>query len=174
MTKPIPSIIFEEAKADRNAKHPFEHISAYKVRECRDSIARMLDTLTEVISVVSAGDTHPQPILLGGCTTGDKAKWLKDLPNNLARELGYNLIPAIEALSAEGVPESAINAFLEAIEPSVEDLLADCDAVQAATSRSINGEYQKMKTGCSEMLGICQAALAIAEKAVALCETHGV
>ena len=32
----------------------------------------------------------------------------------------------------------------------------------------------RMKAGCSEMLCICQDALAIADQAVALCATHGV
>jgi hypothetical protein len=165
---------FSAGMNERLTKYPFRGISAYKVRESLGNIERIIATVMGIIDVVSSGEVHSPPILLGSCTSEDKAKWLKDLPSNLARELGYNLIPAIEALWMERVPEAAITSFIQSIKSSVFRVLTDCDAVQAATSRSINGEYQKMKAGCSEILRICQQALAIAEQAVALCEIHGV
>ena len=114
------------------------------------------------------------PILLGGCTTEDKAVWLKDLPGNLARELGENLIPAVQALNVEGVPEAAINGFVQSVKGKVCQLLKDCDAMQTETGHSVQGEYARMKAGWSEMLRICHEALAIADRAVALCDNHEV
>jgi hypothetical protein len=174
MTMAIPSNIFRNAIRERQSNRPFETISAYKVRESRDNIAHIIATLNEIISTVSSGEPHPIPILLGGCTTEDKAIWLKDLPGNLARELGGDLIPAAQALNVEGVPEAAINDFVQSIKGKVCQLLKDCDAMQTETGRSIKGEYARMKAGCSEMLRICQGALAIADQAVALCEHHEV
>jgi hypothetical protein len=114
------------------------------------------------------------PFLLGCCTTEDKATWLKDLPGHIARELGYNLIPAIEALTVEGVPAGDINTFIQSIKPQVDQLLVDCDAIQTGISRSIQGEYDAMKAGNSELIRICNEALDIADLAVAFCEQHGV
>lgn len=174
MTKMTPHTIFLRAMGDRISNHPFDCISAYKVRESRDNIIRMINTLNEIISVVSSGESHPVPILLGGCTTEDKSIWLKDLPGNLANELGYNLIPAIQALNVEGVPEATIDRFIQSIKGDVCQLLKDCDTMQTDTRLSVKGEYARMKAGCSEMLRICNGALVIADQAVALCATHRV
>lgn len=174
MAKMTPRTAFLRAMEDRIAYRPFETISAYKVRESRDNIARMIATLTEIISVVSNGKSDPVPILLGGCTTEDKAIWLKDLPGNLARELGENLIPAVQALNVEGVPQAAMDAFVQSIKGKVCQLLKDCDAMQTETGQSIKGEYARMKAGCSEMLRICDGALRIADQAAAFCNSHRV
>lgn len=174
MTKMTPRNVFLRAMEDRITNRPFGSISAYKVRESRDNIIRMMNTLSEIIAVVSSGDTHSVPILLGGCTTEDKSIWLKDLPGNLARELGENLIPALQALNVEGVPEAIIDRFIQSIKVDVCQLLKDCGALQTETGLSVKGEYARMKAGCSEMLRICNDALVIADQAVALCDTHGV
>ncbi len=174
MTKMTPHTTFLRAMGDRISNHPFDSISAYKVRESRYNITRMIGTLTQIIEVVSSGEIHSVPILLGGCTTEDKSIWLKDLPGNLAHEFGYNLIPAIQALNVEGVPEATIGRFIQSIKGDVCRLLKDCDALQTDTGLSIKGEYARMKAGCSEMLRICNDALVIADQAVALCDTHSV
>jgi hypothetical protein len=174
MTKMTPHAAFLRAMEDRIKKRPFKTISAYKIRESRDNIVRRIDTLTEIISMLSTGETYPVPILLGGCTTEDKAIWLKHLPGNLAGLLGGNLIPAVQALNVEGVPDAVINSFVQSIKGKVLQLLKECDAMQADTNPSIRGEYTRMKAGHSEMLRICHDALVIADQAVALCDTHGV
>lgn len=174
MTKTIPHTVFLRAMKDRITNRPFGSISAYKVRESRDNISRMMNTLNEIIAVVSSGETHSVPILLGSCTTEDKAIWLKDLPGNLAHELGSNLIPAIQALNVEGVPEATIERLMQSIKRDVRQLLKDCDTMQTDTGLSVKREYARMKSGCSEMLRICDDALVIADQAAALCDTHRV
>jgi hypothetical protein len=166
--------IFRAAMKERQVEHPFLRVSAYKVRESRENVASMIATVTEIIDLVSIGKNPSVPILLGCCTSQDKAVWLKDLPGNIAHELGRNLVPAIQALNVEGVPDAAIKKFVQSIKRSVNQLLTDCDAIQVNTSRSINGEYARMRAGCSEMLGICYDTLSIADQAVALCDAHGV
>jgi hypothetical protein len=165
---------FQAGIKKRRDKHPFDRISAYKVRESHENIESMISTVAEIIDLVSNGATHSLPIRLGGCTSEDKATWIKALPHNLANELGYNLIPAVEALSVEGVPESATRAFIQSIKSSVHQLLKDCDSVQATTSRSINGEYALMKAGRSDMIRICNDAFRIADQAKCFCQRHGV
>lgn len=174
MSKPIPSRHFKASMRARIANRPFVDISAYKVRESSENIYSMLSTVMEITHVVSRGATHSSPVRLGCCTSEEKANWLKDLPHKLAHELGYNLIPAIEALSVEGVPTSAIRAFVQSIKGKVYQLLADCDAVQSATSRTIKREYALMKQGRSSALRICNDAFQIADQAKRFCHHHGV
>jgi hypothetical protein len=112
--------------------------------------------------------------MLLGCTEEDKAYRLKRVPHIIARELGYNLIPAIQALTVEGVPPADIAGFIQSIKPQVDQLLADCDAIQTGTSRSIQPEYDALKAGNSSMERICAEALRIADLAVDFCEQHGV
>jgi hypothetical protein len=174
MSKPIPSRHFKASMSDRIANRPFLDISAYKVRESFENIESMCSTVVEIINVVSKGETHSSPVRLGCCTSEEKAKWLKGLPSKLAHELGFNLIPAVEALHLEGVPPAAIRAFIHSIKGSVHQLLAVCDAVQAATSRTIKGEYALMKQGRSSALRICNNAFQIADRAATFCDLHDV
>jgi len=174
MTKITPRNTFTRAMRDRIANRPFVDISAYKVRESLGNIESAISTVTEIIEFTTSDDCSSPPVLLGGCTSEDKGIWLKDLPGNLAHELGYNLIPAIEALSVEGVPPAAIRAFIQSINGCVNQLLADCDAVQAANSRTIKGEYALMKQGRSSALRICNDAFQIADRAATFCHVHGV
>lgn len=166
--------IFRASLRERQEERPFGDISAYKIRESQGNIESITSTLTAIIEYVSNDECSSPPILLGGCTSEDKDIWLAALPSNLAHELGYNLVPAIEALSAEGVPEPAIESFAQSIEGSVHQLLADCDAVQAANSRTIKGEHALMKQGRSSALRICNDALQIADRAAAFCDVHDV
>lgn len=111
--------------------------------------------------------------MLVGCTEEDKGYRLKRVPEIVADELGYNLIPAVKALAREGVPAVDINLFIRTIKPLVDRLLADCDAVQLATAPSIKPEYAALKAGYSPMEQISTDALYIVEQAVEFCKLHG-
>ncbi len=165
---------FRSSMRERLEKRPFVDISAYKVRESLSNIESIMSTVAEIIEYVSNSERGSQPVRLGECTSEDKSIWLKDLPSNLARELGFNLIPAIAALSVEGVAPAAVKSFMQSIKGWVHRLLEDCDAVQAATSRSISSEYALMKRGQSSMLRLCNEAFRIADRAIAFCDAHKV
>ena len=166
--------VFRSSIRDRRANHPFERISAYKLRESRDNLqyeCRVAGSIAEYLRAPPC-DRHSSMLL--GCTEEDKAYRLKRIPAIIARELGYNLIPAIEALTVEGVPAVDINTFIQSIKPQVDQLLADCDAIQTANARSIKPEYVAMTAGNSRIMRICDEALDIADLAVAFCEQHRV
>lgn len=167
--------IFRAAMKQRKANHPFERVSAYKVQESWDILHHNLVTVGSIAAYLRApGWVYGRSGILVGCTEGDKAHRLKRVPEIIAHELGYNLIPALEALHLEGVPEADIIAFLQSIKPQVDRILADCDAIQMATSRSIKSEYAALKAGHSPSEAVCADALDIAEQAVAFCKEHGV
>lgn len=174
MSMAVPSSVFRTAMKERRTTYPFDRISAYKVRESRDNLQHNLKTVRSIAEYLRADRCDRHSSILVGCTEDDKAYRLKGTPSIIARELGYNLIPALEALTLEGVVAADINAFLRTIKPQVDQLLVECDAVQIATARSIKPEYAALKAGCSPMEVMCAAALNIAEEAMAFCKQHDV
>lgn len=147
---------FRAALKQRKTDHPFDRISAYKVLESRNNLQHEFKVARSISAYQRARPYNRNGILVA-CTGEDKAYRLKHIPQNIARELGYNLIPAIEALTLEGVPAADIVGFIQSIKPQVNQLLTDCDAVGASKSN---------------MESICAEALRIAEQAVVFCERH--
>jgi hypothetical protein len=166
--------IFRSSMRERETSYPFAQISAYKVRESRDNLQRECAVVASIAEYLRARPSDRRGSTLLGCTEEDKAHRLKRTPHIIARELGYNLIPAIEALTLEGIPREDIDAFLATIKPRVQQLVSDCDAARTAISRSIQGEYARMKAGNSDLMRICNEALDIADLAVEFCERHRV
>ena len=173
MTKMTPRTAFLRAMKQRKANHPFDRISAYKVRESRDNLRHERAVVASIAEYLRARPRDRHFSMLLGCTEDDKAQRLKGIPAGIAHELGYNLIPAIQALTVEGVPAVDIGAFIKSIKPLVDNLLAECDAIQMGTSRSIQPEYDSLKAGNSSTESMCAEALRIAEQAVAFCVGHG-
>lgn len=169
-----PSAAFFSAIGLRLIDHPFERVSAYKVRECRNHLRDECD----VVASIARSLTRPRYKTYGsqllGCTEGDKALRLRRVPSIIARLLGYDLIPAIEALTLEGVHPADIVAFTASIRPAVKKLITDCDAIQTQTTRSVRGEYAALRRGTSGTERLCKEALAIADAAVAFCKADGV
>lgn len=174
MSMAVPSTVFHSAMRERKTNYPFDCISAYKVRESGDNLQHECRVVASISGYLCARPCDRHSSMLVGCVESDKSVRLKCIPHNIAHELGYNLIPAIEALTSEGVPAAAIATFIRSIKPQVEQLLADCDAVERATSSSIQPEYARMKAGSSRMERICADALDIAEQAVEFCKQRGV
>lgn len=167
--------VFRTAMKCRLTEHPFDRISAYKIRECRDNLQHNLKTVCSIAEYLrTPRGTYGHSSILVGCTEEDKAYRLKSTPVIIACELGYNFIPAVEALTLEGVSTADIDTFIISIQPRLDQLLTDCDAVQMATVRSIKPEYNAMKAGNSGMEIICTEAFHLAERAVAFCEGQGV
>ncbi len=174
MTLTIPSSVFQAAMKRRKANHPFERVSAYKIRESRDNLAHECTVMASIAAYLRAPrGAYGRSRILVGCTEEDKGQRLKSIPHNIAHELGYNLIPALIALHLEGVPEADIVTFLQSIKPEVDRILADCDAIQMATSRPIKSEYADLKAGESALAAACADALDVAEQAMAFCKEHG-
>jgi hypothetical protein len=166
--------IYQAALHSRESAHPFDRVSAYKVRESRDNLQNECRVVASISEYLCTPPCYGRASILVGCVESDKSERLKRMPQNIARELGYNLIPAVEALTVEGVPAADINTFMRSIKPQVDQLLADCDALERVTTRCIKPEYERMKAGSSPMEHICADALDIAEQAVAFCKLHRV
>jgi hypothetical protein len=173
MTKMTPRTAFLRAMEDRITKRPFDRISAYKIRESRDNIEHELRVVLGLEAYLSARPSSRNPHVLVGCTPEDKSQRLKKIPRVIARELGENLIPAIEALHVEGIPQQDVDAFVASLKSSVIKLLDDCDNVLAVTARSIRDEYSAVRNGTSGSEQICRDALRIADAAMDFAKKYG-
>jgi hypothetical protein len=166
--------IFRDARAKRIKERPFDRISAYKICESRDNIEHELRVVLGLEAYLWAKPSRRNPYALVGCTPEDKAQRLKKIPRVIATELGENLIPAIEALHVEGIPQQDVDAFVASLKSSVIKLLDDCDNVLAVTARSIRNEYGAVRNGTSGSEQICRDALRIADAAVDFAKKYGV
>ena len=166
--------IFRDARAKRIKERPFDRISAYKIRESRDNIEHELRVILGLEAYLCAKPSRRNPYALVGCIPEDKAERLKKIPRAIATEFGKNLIPAIEALHVEGIPQQDVDAFVASLKSSVFKLLDDCDFVWAVTARSIRDEYSAIKNGTSGSEQICRDALRIADAAMDFAKKYGV
>lgn len=166
--------IFRNAMQERLTRRPFDRISGYKIRESSDNIRHELRVVLGLEDYLSAKPSRRNPHVLVGCTPEDKAQRLKKLPQVIARELGENLIPAVEALHVEGIPKQDVDAFVATLKPMVCKLLKDCDDVLAVTARSIRDEYSAIRIGTSGSEEICRDALRIADAATDFAKKYGV
>ena len=151
MSSLLPSSAFHIDMARRQAERPFERVSAYKVRESWANLRDNLRAVRSIADCVRSGSPRCHRTELYGCTKGDKAQRLKRVPMIIAHELGYNLIPAVKALTLEGVPAAEIDAFISSIVPQIEKLLADCDNAHRSTRRFVCQEYEAMTVGTSSI-----------------------
>ncbi len=175
MTLTIPSSVFHAAMKQRKANHPFNRISSHKVRESRHNLHHEANVVGSIAEYLRAPrGSYGRPSMLVSCTEEDKGYRLKRVPEIVAHELGYNLIPALRALGVEG-PRSRHHR-LSPVDQTAggSDPHPDCDAIQMATARSIKSEYAALKAELPPLEAVCADALDVAEQAAAFCKEHGV
>ena len=132
----------------------------------------MITTLDAVGDYLRRRPQHRGPMGLGGCTTDDKAIYLKRIPTTLAKMFGYDVLPAIAALTGDGVPQHNVRQALGQIQRRVEYLLDECDVQHASLKKDIKAEYENMKAGYSELYGLLTDALDLVRDAQAVQEFH--
>lgn len=155
------------AATARRAKYPL-HSGAYKLRETQHSIARMQTTMCDIGSLLRNPSTYPPGSSLGCCTTDDMADWLKSLPEHVADILGYNILPAIAALTGDDIPADDVKGELQSARANAHRLLHDCEKQHARLQKGIKREYLSMKKGYSEVYALLVDADGIARRALEL------
>ena len=156
---------FAEAQLRRRS-YPLE-AGADKLREARHRLSRMMETIDAIgdflrnpVSVMSESALGPC------CTTFDKAIWLKSVPDQLAEKLGYDILPAIAALTADGVPKTVLAAELKLAQATANQLLKDCEVQRVRLKGGIKDEYAAIKSGQSELYDLLIDADRIAQHAL--------
>lgn len=164
------SSIYQTARTQRMAERPFDRISAYKVRESADNIAYEGRVVGAITDYLSASPRQRDGTMLLGCTPGDMATRLRRVPTSLARHLGSDLVPAVEALAVEGVPAAALRAFLADWLPQVQAIISRCDRVQAQLRGPIKNTYADLTGGGQSLLWLCVRATDVTDQARKFCE----
>ena len=160
---------FAEAQLRRRS-FPLE-AGALKLREAKHILSRMMKTIDAI------GDFLRQPgsVRLGSalelcCTAFDKAIWLKSVPDQVAKMLGYDILPAIAALTADGVPKTVLAAELKLAQAAANQLLKDCETQRVRLKGGIKTEYGAIKSGQSELYVLLVNADHLAIRALELAE----
>lgn len=142
---------------------------ASKLREARQTIARLQATMCAIHELLQNPESNRPGVLLGlCCTTDDMGDWLKNLPKQVADLLGYDILPAIAALTGNGIAETDIKGELASANAHARNLLQDCEKQYARLQAGIEREYRAMKTGLSGLHALLVDADGIARRALEL------
>ena len=152
-----------DAAQKRRTRYPLQS-GRYKLGDAQNSISRMLDTTDAIADCLNRPSSYSTGQTLGHCcTTDDKAIWLKNVPTQIADMLGHNILPAIAALTGDGVTKAEAQRRLSRANLDARRLIADCEAVRLRLKAGIGREYSAMKQGQSHLRELLTRALTIAK-----------
>ena len=138
-----------------------------KLRETRSRLSHMQETMYQIGEYLKNSSHFYKGQILGHCcTTEDKAYWIKSIPAQVAEQLGYNILPAIAALTNDGLSKRDTDATLDIANGMAKALLKDCERQESRLKGGISAEYDNMKTGYSEVHGLLVEADRISEDAL--------
>ncbi len=165
--------VFLDAIHDRYTKVPFTHMSAHRVREGRSNIDREGRVVAGITRYVSAPKGSQHVGMLIGCVPDDIHVRLRAIPDNIERQLGYNVISGVQNLTLHVVPKADIDAFIAVIRPSVTQIRHDCVLAREMLREPIKQEYCRLIVGGSLLPALCADAAQIAEDCVRFCNHWG-
>lgn len=148
------------ARANR-AAHPLTS-GQYKLNEAKNEIDRYRTLVTTIAEQVRKRGTFTETECLGPCMATERGTYLKSMPALLAELIGQNILPAIAALEGDGLPKADVQRLLSRAETVAQRLLADCEAVRLRLKGGIKHEYDAMRRGESELLGVLDDVEALA------------
>jgi hypothetical protein len=102
------------------------------------------------------------------CTAEDKHLWLKDLPAHIAYRLGYEVLPGLRALTADGVDSTVIHSELPIFERDCLSVVGQLEIVHQKIYKSIKVEYDQMRFGGSLLEPRLRDAVGIAKNILQL------
>lgn len=157
---------FDDGAANR-LKYPLRS-GGYKLNERRWKFGRCEETIEAIDKlIVHQRRGSKGPVYLGSCTTDDAASWLKRLPQQVAYDLAYDILPAIVALAEERWPPHKVAAARRKAEVEAKALVADCEAAHDQLKKGIRYEYRRMKAGGSTLRPLFERAISIGQTAQA-------
>lgn len=153
---------FDAAAIDRK-NYPLNH-GEYKLREVRNTISGWKK---ELIQITAFKKDKTKRHGLTHCTADDAGYWLKGLLEMIAHELGYNVLPSIAALIADGVPNNTVGSLLHQATQRSLRLVGQCESASKLLSQGVSEEYKRMKAGQSSIEPILDQILALIDTVLA-------
>ena len=136
---------YDSGRADR-ATHPYSP-GNYKLRETSRTWRRQYDGLNLIKSALEDKIDIPDDYQLGGWTGADWRGELKRLPEDLAEDLGYRILPSVLSLYdyASPTPETAKLAAIA--EKKASDIVTMCERNRpsiAGTTKHRNATIERI------------------------------
>jgi hypothetical protein len=152
---PTPTTCQEIVTAAREKRkaHPLPS-GGYKLREAKNRINQLHKLVTTIADRVCTGGKFGETENLGPCMATERGAYLKGIPAQLAELLGHTILPAIAALEGDGVPKAEVERLLSRAETDAQRLIDACEALRLRLKGGIKHEYNAMRRGESELLGL--------------------
>ena len=154
--------IFNQAQSQRK-QHPFVGGSRYKLREVAARLRRDSETIDHLATDRRRGLGRE---VFNGCTREDKAKWLRDTLLDVAYRLGYDILPAIDALEQDGLSKKDVRLCRAWATAHAVSLLCQIDQVYEQLRGNIKREYDQWENHDSLIQPIIDRAVNIADGVV--------
>lgn len=142
---------------------------AYKLRELQHRLIRSQRELRHIAAFVSRRASRWG---FTACTPEDKYIWLRNLPSSVAYELGYDLVPGFNALTADGVPPTQVLRRASFLEESANTLVADLECARLRIARRVAAEYENMRSGRPMLESLVARAIDLADLGLGLLPEH--
>ena len=153
------------AAQQRRTQHPLRS-GLYKLEESKWRITRMQETLYAIGEYLSGrGRYRPGSALGPCCMPFDKGFWLRKLPRLVAEMLAYEILPAIQALTGDGVPLRDVQHEHRSATNRAERLLADCDTQLQRLKHYKAIVNAELRSGYSPLYALLSDAKSIADDA---------
>jgi len=163
-----PHSAFLDGYVTRSA-YPLQQ-GLYKLREVKHKLERLHRAVTEIEYHKAHNLRFPH--VLACCMGHEAASWLKTIPITISRKLGYEILPAIRALTGDGLSSQKIASLKSDLKPIINSLLSDCEWTYHLIRKNIRHEYQNMKSGQSELAQELKDAIWLCDKALDLHEVN--
>ena len=152
------SLAFKEGLIKRE-QHPLPS-GLYKLRDAHREMNKCLDEFVLLAKLLRA----KQP-LRGNCTYGDQAPWIKKRPVDISFELGWKVLPAIQALVGDGVSTAEINKLLPGFIRRIANLINQCERALPLIKGPISYEYARWRNHDSAITPLLESVISIIESA---------
>lgn len=152
---------FDAGRRDRG-RHELRS-GMYKLTESRNGLCELHQTLIDIMTMIC----RPKKPLATRPPSANKegaATWIKGVPESIARNLGYTILPAVEALAGDGLTRSQVNALSRYARCCAADLVQNCDTIRKLLrTGGIELEYGRMRNGDSLVEPLVQQAHSLVE-----------
>jgi hypothetical protein len=149
----------------QRAEHPLPS-GLYKLRDAHREMSKCLDEFVLLARLLRAKQQ-----LRGNCTYGDQVPWIKRRPVDISFELGWKVLPAIQALISDGISAKDISKYLPGFIQRVADLVNQCEKTLPQIKGPIRHEYERWRNHSSLITPLFESALGIIESGVHIAES---
>jgi hypothetical protein len=139
---------FKRGLQDRKA-YPLSS-GARRLKESLDGPQRISETLHNIAADLKL-KARDYERYFGACTSDDAAVWLRSVPAQITYDLGYNIVPAIYALAADGVPQAIVGKCSARANSVIPTIINHCEEARIALRRGVKREFRMMKSGGSSL-----------------------